>query len=210
MKRIASHLVKTYFYKLTMNSEYEQELPYHAMEDNLKGFDFRQFATDQTIINWPSDATVYVLGDVPTDFMLGSNTHIISERCRQVIENLGVSDVQFLPIRAVHKETQAEVGTYWVIKANRLIEGLDWEHTVPRNMQGHEFEEKYPKEKYPFMYIMEPVLNWEKVKGEHVFQITANGKVHAARPVYVSSEVREELILQGFDVGLFFIKVPAH
>jgi hypothetical protein len=211
MKRIADKLVHAYYYELSMNNEdNEKSTSYYAVENNLKDFDFSQFESNKQITNWPDEAIVYVLGNIPSDFLRGTKIRIVSERFRQALEDFGIGKVQFFPIRAIHQESGKVVGNYWVLHAYFHVEALDWEHTVWRKMRGTDLEEEYPKEKYPFLYIMEPVLIWEKVRDVHVFQLTINGEPDISCPIYVSNEVRKELIRQGVNVGIYYIKVPAH
>lgn len=212
MTRIADHLVRAYYYDLGMDSG-EEEVPflsYYAVGNNLKDFDFHQFESNQPIVIWPSEAVVYVLGEVPTDFMYEENMRIVSDRFRQALVDFGVDDVQFLPIRAVHQESGKDVGNYWVLHAYQHIEGLDWEYTVWQKMRGTELEKKYPKEEHPFLYIMEPVFIWEKVKDAYIFQLTINGKPDINCPIYISNDLKEYLDQREVNIGVYFIKVPVH
>ena len=120
---------------------------------------------------------------------------MISERVKQVLEELGVEGVQILPIRVIRKETGEEVPGYYILHVWKQIPALDEEHTVyfePRD------------EKYPQLSIIKVALRREVIGNAEVFRLTQDPV-----PVYVSRRVKERLEEIGA-TGFKWIPVPSY
>jgi predicted Zn-dependent peptidase len=106
----------------------------------------------------------------------------------------------------VHNKTGAEIGTYWTINVIKTVEALDWDRT--RWKEKSKIEEKYPRDKYPLLYIIEIALRSEAVTGIDCFRLIVNNHIHGG--LFISDRMKEYIEQQGSSTGLYFIKVPVY
>ncbi len=164
---------------------------------DLKGVSEYFIYRPEPVKKWPAGITFYAEGEPLEDYLFPTvvNWILVSGRVKQVLEELGVEGVQFLPIRVVRKETGEEVPGYYVLHVWKHIPALDEEHTV--------FLE--PKdEKYPQLSILKVALRREAIGKADIFRLKEK---HVS--VYVSRRVKERLEEIGA-TGFKWIPVPAY
>jgi hypothetical protein len=174
-----------------------------------RGFDWRRFREGARFDDWPEGIKLHLQGEVKPDFMFAApEWSVFSEGLRQVFDEHQVEDVQFLPVQAVHNDTGEELGTYWTINVLRKIEALDWERTSWKKPSDSDIEKKYPRDEYPWLYIMETALQLKPIEGIDCFRLTV--KAHLEPGFLISKLIKEAIEKRGATSGLYFIKVPAY
>lgn len=156
---------------------------------DLKGVSEYFIYKPEPMEEWPEGVTFYAEGEPLEDYLFPTVVDwvLISERVKQVLEELGVGGVQFLPIRVVRKETGEEVPGYYVLHVWKHIPALDEEHTMYIEPKS---------EKYPEPIIGKVALRKEAIGNADVFRL-AEFNVS----IYVSRRVKgrlEEIGATGF------------
>jgi hypothetical protein len=196
---------ETYYYKMTLEIDDPRVMGCVSKDD--KGFKWRRFREGASFDDWPEGITLHLQGEVIPDFTLAApEWSVFSEGLRQVFDDHKVEDIQFLPVQAVHNDTGEELGTYWTINVLRKVEALDWERTIWK--KPSKIEDKYPRDEYPLLYIMEKALKQAPLKGVDCFRLTVNS--HLAPGFMISRELKEAIEKRGATSGLYFVKVPAY
>ncbi len=182
------------YYKLW----FEETEGMYCTEADLKGVSEYFIYQPEPAEEWPEGITFYATkgGEYADDYLFATGGWIlISERVKQILEELGVEGVQFLPIRVVRKETGEEVPGYYVLHVWRHISALDEEHTVflePRS-------ERYP----------EPIIGKVALRKEAIGNADAFRLAEYDVQVYVSRRVKERLEEIGA-TGFKWIPVPSY
>jgi len=183
------------YYKLWFDESDPQAMI--CKKADLQGMSEYFIYRPEPVEDWPEGITFYAEGEHAEDYLFPTVVDwvLISERVKQVLEELGVEGVQFLPIRVVRKETGEEVPGYWVLHVWKHIPALDEEHTVflePRN------------ERYPQLSIVKVALRREAIGSADIFRLEEK---HVS--IYVSRRVKERLEEIGA-TGFKWIPVPSY
>jgi hypothetical protein len=173
-----------------------------SKEEDLRGVDRWIVKSGTRIENWPEGVTFFVQGEHLEDYLLSvlDGWILVSERVRRIVDDCAAGDVQLLPVRVTHKETQVNFGPYWLLNVIRLIEALDWDHT-----RWFHPEKKYEDE-HPVLDIAKVALNLRALQGVDIFRLKVKD---ASRGVFISQRLKERLERAGA-IGFKFIPVPAY
>jgi hypothetical protein len=168
-----------------------------------------RFEQGEPIDDWQENTTLYAKGEHPSDFMLAgpaSKWIIVSDEVRQIIEKHDPTSTQFLKVKVLYDDTNEEVGLYWVVNVLRHIEALDWEHTVWGKTS--DIENKYPRDEYPTLYIMQEALCAEALKNIDIFRLRVKSKPYSG--IYISERIKIALEQAKATKGLYFVRIPAY
>lgn len=127
-------------------------------QDDLKGVKKDLLTEGALIMDWPSDATLYVKGKNPTDYLFYplSPWFTISKRAQNELEEANIEGIQFLPIHVVH-ESGIEIPGYAIINVLMVVSALDYEHTVWMTPDRERVT-------YPQLNILEEALQRKKLR----------------------------------------------
>lgn len=114
-----------------LSSSFSEEGLYYVDSDE-KGFNEYRFYEGKFIEDWPEGILFVFDGAPEQDFLMdGLHWRLVSERVRQVFLKHNIPGVQFLPVKAVHKQTGKELslGPYWVLNVYQSVNSLkDWQY----------------------------------------------------------------------------------
>jgi hypothetical protein len=195
----------TYYYKMTISSENPQAMGCVSRDE--KGFDKTRLGKLDLIEDWPEGITIGIKGEDESDiFLVAHDWRVISSRLRQALEDCAVKDAQFLPVQAVHEETGDELGTYWTIHVTRKVEALDGDRTIWKKPSS--IEDKYPRDQYPALYIMEKALKSDALQGIDLFRLSIKG--YLVEGFFISKRIKEHIENRKSTAGLHFVKIPTY
>lgn len=98
----------------------------HWIKDNLRGFDFLQLVDGKRVEDFPSDYSITVSNDTPTD-LLGDpyGWVIMSRRALAVVSNfLPEEDLQVFEPKVIEADSLTEIGGYFIVNNLRIIKAL--------------------------------------------------------------------------------------
>ncbi len=190
----------TYYFEVWFDDS--DPLAVFSQEEDLRGVDRWLVYKGTRIESWPEGVTFFVQGEHVEDYLF-STLHgwlLISERARGALEECAATEVQFLPVRVIHKKKQVEIGPYWLLNVLRLIEALDWNRTRWLH------PERKHEDEHPVLDIVKVALNLSVLKGVNIFRLKVKD---TTRGVYISQELKECLEHAGVS-GFKFIPVSAY
>jgi len=100
---------------------------------DLKGFDARAFTSGERVTNWNEEAWIQCTnleyeGD-PDDVLANHlGVPIYSSRLRHALEEAGISGIQYLPIRVLHRDG-SEISAYQIANFTNKVKALDLERS---------------------------------------------------------------------------------
>jgi hypothetical protein len=195
----------TRFFSLTMDSADKSTMYYVRGED--KGFDASRLEAGQRIQEKLDRVTFYVRGDYPFDFLITKPKWVIvSDAFRKVIDSNDPDSTQFIAVNVVHEETKEVIGNTWALNILRRVEALDWEHTEWQ--KPRKIENKYPREEYPGLYIMQVALRADALNNVDVFRLSVKDKTYGG--IFISDRMKREIEDAGATKGVYFAKKLAY
>lgn len=192
---------RTYYYEVGVDES--DPLAIICVEKDDQGVDVYQFNKGKWIEDWPEDVTFYVEGSHPEDYLVGGlQWKIVSERVRQVVKEwCDADEVQFLPVKVLHKETMEEIRLYWALNVVKVIEALDWERTRWLH------PEKKEEDEHPILDIVKPALRWEFLEGVDLFRLKVKDDIGS---LFISPRLEQYLERAGATRGIKFFPVPVY
>jgi hypothetical protein len=198
----SSRQPSNYFYEVWFDDS--NPLAMMSRDEDLKGVDRWIVYSGVRVEHWPANVTFYVEGKLPEDYLF-SALHgwvLVSDRARSEIEKcVDTTNVQFLPVCVVRKESSEEIGRYWLLHTLSLVDALDWERTT-----WFHPERKYEGE-YPALDIVQVALNAEALEGIDIFRLRVKGVV---KGLYFSERIKQCLERAGTTTGFRFLPTPAY
>jgi hypothetical protein len=186
----------THYYNLTFREVRKGLIVY---VDDFKGLDKDLLTEGNTITDWPSDATLYVKGKNPTDYLFYplSPWFTVSKKAQAALEKANIDEIQFLPVHVVHK-SGIEIPGYAIVNVLTVIAALDYEHTAWMTPDRENVT-------YPQLNILEEALQRIKIEESEIFRL-----VELKTQVYVSKYFKECLERKNASVGFGFMPIPAY
>ncbi|QOR67317.1 maleate cis-trans isomerase [Cytobacillus suaedae] len=146
----------------------------------------------KVINNWADDLTFYynpTEGNVPNDY-LATNLGwlIVSEKCRKILEEMNVTNIQYLPIRIKSLHDENEIQGFSVLNIIGEVEALNLNASVYNYFEVG--EEK-------ILSVIKYAVNKDLLLNTHIFRLKED-----TIPVFVSEKVKKAIRLNklsGFD-----------
>ncbi|HNS38492.1 MAG TPA: hypothetical protein PKM01_11970, partial [Anaerolineaceae bacterium] len=178
-----------------------------ATQTNITpNFDQKQLVFGQGKISksWPEDVSVLVSGTEPVDFLLCTPyIEIVSNRAKDVIEDLANDEVEFLPVEVFFEDGKPYMPMkYWAINILLTLDALDWEQTIWTDPSP-------PRRDNPLaaLSIIKPCLLAKNIENHHFFRIRVASRVDS--PKYISRELKQRLENKKFVLGMEFGPIKA-
>lgn len=142
---------------------------------------------------WREDLTFYynpLEGNIPKGY-LATNLGwlIVSNRCKTILDEMNVTNVQYLPIKIKSIADESELNSYWIINILGQINGLNLDTSVYSYFELD--DEK-------ILNVIKYGLIKSAIGNLHIFRLKES-KI----PVFVSEEVKKafkEKEINGFDL----------
>jgi len=146
---------------------------------------------------WPARITFYAEGQHAEDYLFPTmvNWILVSERVKQMLDQLPLDGVQFLPVNVVTVADGAEMLGYHVLHVWKQISALDKERTIFSTSRH---------EDYPQLDIVRAVLRRAAIGGANMFRLRERNT-----SVYVSQLVKECFEDKGL-TGFRWFPVPSY
>jgi hypothetical protein len=142
------------------------------LHDEINWWDLKR---GRYLDNWdPNTEATFSEDTDPTDFpFVELLIPICSPRLRELLKQLGVKEVQFLPIRLVGKASRKELTGYSIMNYLSVIDCLDREKSNYRiwTKENLLFWEKRPWMLGTFEYVQNPVLQSQKIGDALLFRM---------------------------------------
>ncbi len=157
-------------------------------DDELE-FDRYMLAEGKHISDWKPDFTFYydlADGDIFTDYLSNDLAWlVISERFKQVLEAIGVKDVEFLPCKVENIKNSTVLDCYYVANLTAMVDALNMDHSVYSIFELDDEDEKV-------LSIKKYALNKSAVIDFHVFRVR-----HGEFAIFISETVKKGLESNG-------------
>lgn len=151
---------------------------------------------------WPEDVKIFVIGSQSVDLLLCTpHINIVSDRAREVIQNLAPDDVEFLPVKVFGQNgKEYNQMAYWAIYVLRVVDPLDWVHTKWTTPFS-------PSKDDPsaYMKIIKPCFFADKIRDINFFRLEVGGKIRGS--MYISSVLADAVTTSGCSVGMEFTPI---
>ncbi|MBI9050052.1 MAG: hypothetical protein JEZ00_11570 [Anaerolineaceae bacterium] len=165
-------------------------------------FEPSKLLSEQRRLNkdWVDDATIWVNGHIPVDYLTCSNyIEVLSSKAKDIIEEFAKDEVEFLPI-TVKLVLKSDIQyRYWVIHVLNYIEPLDWENTIWSKKPDSK------KDSLAYLSIIKPVFYSDNVENSNFFKINIVGKTRHS--IYLSEIIKTKLIREKCNLGMDFGKI---
>ena len=146
------------------------------------------------VTDWNNDMTFECdpkEGYITTDFLCNNyGWTIFSEKAINLLGDLVRNDIQLLPVKVVNKNTNAEIGRYFVINILPFLDALDLENSV-YNYIGEENS----------LSVIKYGIKEEKADGHHIFRLK-----DSKFAIFISEEFYK-IVKKNKMVGCDFLKV---
>jgi hypothetical protein len=186
----------TQYYNLTFREVHGGLIVY---KDDLKGVNKGLLTDGAPIMDWPSDATLYVKGKNPTDYLFYplSPWFTISKKAQAALEEANIKGIQLLPVHVVHK-SGIEIPGYAIVNVLTVVSALDYKNTVWMTPERENVT-------YPQLNIFKGALQMDKIERFDVFRL-----VELITQVYVSKCFKECLERKNATLGFGFLPIPVY
>jgi hypothetical protein len=179
------------FYKLWFDDTNEN--PVVCDRVDLCGFNEYTLTDAIYIRNWPKEFTFYFDKGYPEDYLGNSmGCLLFSERVRKSLVDLGLMNIQFLPVNVINSITNERLHGYTVANVLTATTALDWTHATYVETE----------ENPPARVIIKLALRSQSVEGQDIFLLKEQIVI-----VIVSQRIKqglEDIEATGFK----FIPVP--
>jgi hypothetical protein len=156
------------------------------------------FHKGKKIINWnPKNTVHYYEYYEPEDYLHNSAFFfkIFSSKIKSATEELGIKNVQFLPIKIISPDGYPELKNYFILNLLTFLDALDLEHSKYREIIKTKEGEKV------IMGLTKYVLKKDVVKDYDIFSLTTDKQV-----LFVSKRLKK-LLKKKKVKGISFEKV---
>jgi len=188
------------YYKIMFDDERskKEDIVCTSEEDFLEKYEVKQYDLNEGkyFDDWNSNFTFYYNskeGTKPTDLLANNlGWFLISQDFQDILKNIGVSEVQFLPVKIVEKNTGKKLEGFSVLNIISLSDALDLTHSTYTEIEAR--GQKY-------LTIIKYALSKEKLNGFHIVRLQ-NSKFAS----FVSQVVKEQLEINKI-TGCDFLEV---
>lgn len=149
-------------------------------------------------IKEPLQIEFYAEGSNPPDVLVSMSVLLISNRLKNLFEQLMIEGVQFIPAQVIHKSGIGVPG-YYILNILTVLPAWDKENTVWVNK-----DEKGMKQN-PELNVWQIALKKEVIGKKHIFCLEK-----PKFEVYISEYLKKEIEKHKFDVGVGFYPVYAY
>lgn len=126
------------YYKLMMdyNGTRKEDIVCYVEEDFKEKYRLDEYAIydGKFLEEWCEDLTFYYNpfeGNIPNDYLATDlGWLIVSNRCKTILDEMNVTNVQYLPIKIKSLDAETEIKSYWIINILGQIEALNLETSV--------------------------------------------------------------------------------
>jgi hypothetical protein len=119
------------YYKLILDDSNEKDVVCHCEE--TFGFEQYELKEGKFIENWNKNITFYYNpkeGDILTDYLANNlGWFIVSKKFKDIINELGTSEIQYLPVNIVDLESNSNKNIYYVANVLEVVDAIDLEHS---------------------------------------------------------------------------------
>ncbi|MDT8716233.1 hypothetical protein IAI10_06155 [Clostridium sp. 19966] len=158
------------YYKIIDSDEYinPQQMICYTDEDFERKFNLKQYDVNQGRIlgGCSNKITFYydkIKGDIPTDYLSNDlGWIIVSYKFKIILENIGVNNVQYIPIEIREKSTHELIEGYSIINIIGITDGLNLEQSKYKVFKVKNMER---------ISIIRPVLDNIKLNGLHLVRV---------------------------------------
>jgi hypothetical protein len=184
------------YYKLMMdyNGTKEEDMVCYVEEGFSQKYGIDEYAMYdcKTIENWNNNLTFYynpLEGSVPNDY-LATNLRwlIVSERCRKILDDVGVNNVEYLPIKIKSQHDGSEINGF------SLVNVLGETDALNISFSDYSYLELDDEK---ILNVRKYAVNKNDVSNLHIFRLKDD-----TIPVFVSETVKKAFIknkINGFD-----------
>lgn len=187
--------MKNLFYSITFS---EVENAIIANDYDFQSVNDKQLLLGSTITTWPNSASIFVTGQVLTDYLFCPLRPwlVVSDKVRELTLENSISGVQFLDVNVITKEGRVLRG-YSIMNILSIVNGLNFEETKWLSPEKWNVE-------YPELNISEICLRSQSVDSYDVFRITED-----ITQVFISYKYWNLLHLRNACKGFLFLPVYA-
>lgn len=170
-----------------------------AYRDDFKGINRDVFLEGMFISNWPSNATLFVHGKNPTDYLFYplASWFTVSSKVKEALEAERIGGIQFLPVRVEHRSGITIPG-YSILHVLTVIPALDYEHTEWMTTDREHVQ-------YPQLNILKEALQKDKIEKFDIFRL-----FELKTQIYVSETFKNCLEQHNASLGFSFMPVSAY